>query len=176
MKEPYIEKSKSTTLNKVLTIVLTVTVLLSCAKYSFRGALPSNLKTIYIENFDDNTNYPGVYEEFMQKVTSAFISDNSLSIIEQKASADLILSGALTSIQRRPVSITPTEQVQQYQMVLTVKTECMNTHTQKPLWSESISRYGVISGDASRDEIDQANSLSIDQVVEDIIAKTIGAW
>jgi outer membrane lipopolysaccharide assembly protein LptE/RlpB len=163
-------------LSRKVTAVLMLTLLFSCAKYSFRGALPSNLKTVYIEDFKDNTNYPGVFEEFMQKVTSAFISDNSLRVVEQKTSADLILSGTLTSIQRRPVSITPTEQVQQYQMVLTVRTECMNSHTQKPLWSESISRYGIISGNATRDEIDQANSLSIDQVVEDIIAKTIGAW
>ena len=172
----YTVNSKSTTLNNILTLVLTFTVVFSCAKYSFRGALPSNLKTLYIEDFNDNTNYPGVFEEFMQKVTSSFISDNSLTIVEQKASADLILSGTLINIQRRPVSITPTEQVQQYQMVLTVKTECLNTHIQKPLWAESISRYGVISGSASRDEIDQANSIAIDQVVEDIIAKTIGAW
>ena len=163
-------------MNKTLLVILMFFFLFACAKYSFRGALPSHLKTIYIEDFDDHTNYPGVREEFMQKVATAFISDNSLTIVEQKASADLILNGNLASIQRRPASITPTEQVQQYQMVLTIKTECLNTHTQKPLWAETISRYGIISGSASRDEIDQANSLAIDQVVEDILSKTIGAW
>ncbi len=150
--------------------------ILSCAKYSFRGALPSNLRNIVISDFDDRTNYPGVWEEFMQELNQAFIADNSLKIIREEKSADLILKGSLISIQRRPVSINPQETVQQYQMVLTVKAECFNTHTQKPLWSETLSRYGIISGNALRDEIDQANSVAVDQIVEDMLLKTIAAW
>ncbi len=160
----------------VLILVICFAGIISCAKYSFRGALPSYLETLYIEDFRDQTNYPGAREIFMQQVSTAFIADNSLKIIEDKGSADLILSGTLTSVQRRPISIDPTEAVQQYQMVLTVKTECFNTHTDKPLWSESISRYGIISGTALRDEIDQAILFAIEQIVEDIISKTIGAW
>lgn len=163
-------------MNKVFYVLFISVFVISCAKYSFRGALPSYLKTIYIEDFSDNTKYPGVREEFMEKVTQAFVSDNSLKVITDKTTADLILQGTLLSIQRRPISITPTEQVQQYQMVLTVKGECVNTHTQKPLWSETISRYGVISGSDLRDEIDQANSLAIEQIVEDILSKTVSAW
>jgi outer membrane lipopolysaccharide assembly protein LptE/RlpB len=150
--------------------------MISCAKYSFRGALPSYLKSIYIQDFEDRTNYPGVREEFMQKLTTAFISDNSLQVIEDEKSASLILKGTIVSIQRRPASITPEEQVQEYQMVMTVQAECGNTETQKPLWSGNLSRYGIIAGDAMRTEIDEANSVAIDQIVEDIISKTIGAW
>ncbi len=162
-------------LNKFCFIVVTL-LLLSCVKYSFRGALPSYLETIYIEDFEDRTNYPGVREEFMDKVTEAFISDNSLKVIEDKKSSDLILKGSIVSIRRRPVSITSQEQVQEFQMVMTVQAECQNTHNQKPLWSGNLSRYGVISGNALGDEIDQANSEAIDQIVEDIITKTIAAW
>lgn len=162
-------------LNKFCFIVVTL-ILLSCVKYSFRGALPSYLETIYIEDFEDRTNYPGVREEFMDKVTEAFISDNSLKVIEDEKSSDLILKGSIVSIRRRPVSITSQEQVQEFQMVMTIQAECQNTHNQKPLWSGNLSRYGVISGDALGDEIDQANSEAIDQIVEDIITKTIAAW
>jgi hypothetical protein len=165
------------TLNRIILFsFISLTVVFSCAKYSFRGALPSNLETLYIEDFKDQTNYPGAREEFMQEVTTAFLEDNSLKIIQEEGSADLILSGTLTSVRRQPISIDPTEAVQQYQMVLTVKAECYNTHTDKPLWSESIQRYGIISGTALRDEIDQAILIAIEQIVQDIISKTIGAW
>ncbi|MBN2365902.1 MAG: hypothetical protein EH225_07785 [Calditrichaeota bacterium] len=160
----------------VLFVVLMMMVSFSCVKYSFKGALPSYLQTIYIENFEDLTNYPGVWEEFMQKLNSSFISDNTLDITEDAKTADLILRGQILSINRRPVSFTPTEQVEQFQMITNIKVECLNTHTQKPLWSENISRYGVISGAALRDEIDAAISVALDQIVDDIIAKTIGAW
>jgi len=164
-------------LNKLAFYVLICFVVIaSCAKYSFRGALPSNLETLYIEDIRDQTNYPGARENFMQQLSIAFIADNSLIIIEDKGSADLILSGTITSVQRRPISIDPTEAVQQYQMVLTVKMECLNTHTDKPLWAQSISRYGIISGTALRDEIDQAILFAMEQIVEDIISLTIGAW
>jgi len=173
----YTENLKIMTWNKFLTFIFLVLVLsCSCFKYSFRGALPSYLKTIYIEDFTDRTDYPGLWEEFMQRLTSSFIQDNSLKIIEIKKDADLILSGGLVSLQQRPVSFTPQEQVQQFQMVLTVKVDCQNTHTDKPLWAETISRYGVIPGGAGRTEIDEANSVAIDQIVDDIITKTIGAW
>jgi outer membrane lipopolysaccharide assembly protein LptE/RlpB len=155
---------------------LLASITISCAKYSFRGALPSYLESIYIQDFEDRTNYPGVREEFMQKLTTAFIHDNSLKVISDEKSASLILKGTIVSIQRRPASITPEEQVQEYQMVMTVQAECENTETQKPLWSGNLSRYGIISGDAMRDEIDEANSVAIDQIVDDIISKTIGAW
>jgi outer membrane lipopolysaccharide assembly protein LptE/RlpB len=162
-------------LNKV-SYVLLLFLLLSCVKYSFRGALPSYLKNIYIQDFEDRTNYPGLREEFMQKVTEAFISDNSLQVINDRDAADLILNGTINSVQRRPVSITPQEQVQEFQMVVTIRAECMNTHTGKPLWTGNLSRYGIISGDALRDEIDLAKSQAVDQIVEDIISQTIGAW
>ncbi len=164
-------------LNKwLLPGILILVTGISCVKYSFKGALPSYLKTIYIENFEDLTNYPGVWEDFMQQLNRAFISDNTLSITEDVKTADLILRGQIVSINRRPVSFTPQEQVEQFQMVTNVKVECMNTHTQKPLWSETISRYGIISGTAVRDEIDAAIQVAIEQIVDDIIAKTIGAW
>ena len=151
-------------------------IFISCAKYSFRGALPSYLETLYIQDFQDKSNYPGAWETFMQEVTNAFIVDNSLKVIEDEKSADLILKGTLMSVRRKPTSINPQETVQEYQMVLTVKTECMNTHTEKALWTENISRFGVISGTALRDEIDDAILVAINQIVEDIISKTIGAW
>lgn len=157
---------------------------LSCVRYSFRGALPSYLKTIYIEDFEYQSReaYPNVREDFMQKVTEAFIKDNSLRIIKNRKSADLVLSGSIVSVRREPVSINlaraqqVTEQVDEYHMTVTVKAECMNTHTQKPLWSGNLSRYGVISGTALTDEIDLAISQALDQIVEDIINKTIAAW
>ena len=163
------------TFSKVFFLVL-LTLFLSCVKYSFRGALPSYLKTIYIEDFQNQTSYAGVREEFMDDVTQAFVSDNSLRVINNSNDADLILSGDITSIRKQPVSITQTEQVQQFQMVVTIKAECMNTHTQKPLWSTSLQRYGIIPGNALQNDIDNAIAIAIGQIVDDIINNTVAAW
>lgn len=163
------------TFSKIVSLIL-LTLLLSCVKYSFRGALPSYLKSIYIAEFDNQTQYDNVREEFMQQTTKAFIDDNSLQVIDNEKSADLILEGSITSITRKPVSITAAEQVQEFHMVVTVRAECMNTHTQKPLWSGNLSRYGIISGTALTEEIDAAIADAVTQIVDDVITKTIAAW
>ena len=168
--------------SKIYLLIL-ISVFLSCVKYSFKGALPSYLQTIYIGEFQNQTQYPQVMEKLNQKTTEAFIKDNSLRVIDDRNSADLVLEGVVVSIQKKPVSITIggdtqrlRENVQEFHMVVTVKAECMNKHTQKPLWSSSLSRYGVISGNALGDEIDLAIDDAIDQLVEDILTKTIAAW
>jgi len=164
--------------NKILIYLslLIMVIALSCVRYSFRGALPSYLKTIYIEDFDNQTQYAGVREDFMQKITEGFIKDNSLRVIDTEEGADLVLSGAITSINRQPVSITQQEQVQQFKMVVNIRAECMNTHTQKALWNGNVSRFGIIPGNATATEIDQAITEATDQIVEDMINNTIAAW
>ncbi|GAB4373175.1 MAG: hypothetical protein Kow0042_16930 [Calditrichia bacterium] len=157
-------------------LALLILASISCVKYSFKGALPSYLKNIYISDFENQTQYPTVREEFMQKVTEAFVSDNSLKVVPDDELADLILEGSIVSIRKQPVSITAQEQVQEFHMVVTVKAECKNMHTNKPLWSGNLSRFGIISGTALSDEIDLAISTAIDQIVEDIITKTVAAW
>jgi len=163
------------TFNRII-LVLFLLLSVSCVKYSFKGALPSYLKTIYVQDFDDRTDYAGVREELMQKVTEAFIRDNSLRVIDQEKNADLILKGTILKIEKKPISFTQQEQVQEFHMEVTIKAECLNTHTQKPLWSGNITRYGSISGLALSAEIDQAISEAIDQLVDDVLTKTIAAW
>ena len=163
------------TFNKLI-IILLLAALISCVKYSFKGALPSYLKTIYIQDFENRTDYAGVREELMQKITEAFIEDNSLRVIDEEKNADLILKGSILKIEKKPVSFTTQEQVQEFQMEVTIKAECLNTHTNKPLWSGNISRYGNISGMALSAEIDQAISQAIEQIVDDVLTKTIAAW
>ena len=112
----------------------------------------------------------------MQDVTQAFVNDNSLRVINNSNDADLILSGDISSIRKQPVSMTQTEQVQQFQMVVTIKAECMNTHTQKPLWSSTLQRYGIIPGNGLQNDVNNAIAVAIGQIVDDIINNTVAAW
>ncbi len=162
--------------NKKYIFAIILLVFLSCVRYSFKGALPSYIKTIYIEDFQDNSNYPGARELFMEKLTNAFISNNVLHVLNKPEGADLILSGKIVSIRKKAVSFSQQEITREFHMDVTVQVECLNTHTNQPLWKGGISRFGVISGSALSEEIDQAVSVAIDEIVEDVVAKTIAAW
>lgn len=147
-----------------------------CLKYSFKGALPSYLKTIMIPLFEDRSRWVGLQEKLTLEVVDAFVRDNTLKVVEDEADADLVLEGTILPVQTRRTSITPEEVVEQEQLVVSVKIECMNKHTNKPLWSATVSDFGVVSGSASLEERDLAIDEAVEKVVADILNRTIAAW
>jgi hypothetical protein len=149
---------------------------LNCVKYSFKGALPAYLKTISIPLFEDRTSWAGLREEMTTKVIDAFISDNSLRVIEDEKAADLVLEGTISRIQEKYVAITPGEQVEQKQIWVFVSVKCTNQEMEKELWSGNLSDFSEVSGAGTLDELNAAVSLAVDKIVEDIVNKTIAAW
>lgn len=160
---------------KVVTLCLLL-LSLSCVKYSFKGALPSYLKTISIPLFEDRTSWAGLREEMTNKVIDAFISDNSLRVIEDEKAADLVLQGTISRIQEKYVAITGGEQVEQKQIWVFVSVKCINQKIDKELWSGSLSDFYQVSGAGTLDELNAAVSFAVDKIVEDIVNKTIAAW
>jgi hypothetical protein len=89
---------------------------IQCVKYSFKGALPSYLKTISIPLFEDKTSWAGLREDFTTQVIDAFINDNTLNVIEDEKSADLVLRGTITRIQEKYVAISQEENIEEKQI------------------------------------------------------------
>ena len=147
-----------------------------CLKYSFKGALPSYLKTIVIPLFEDRSRWVGLQEQLTLEVVDAFVRDNTLKVVEDEADADLVLEGVILPVQTRKTAVTPEEVVEQEQLVVSVKIECLNKHTNKPLWSATVSDFGVVSGSATLEERDLAIDEAVEKVVADILNRTIAAW
>ncbi|MEE9117128.1 MAG: hypothetical protein V3U02_00860, partial [Calditrichia bacterium] len=61
----------------VLFYSLLVGLSISCGYYSFTGSIPSDIKTVAVPLFDDNTSFPGVREDLTNNVIDAFINDNT---------------------------------------------------------------------------------------------------
>jgi hypothetical protein len=162
----------------VLAVFLIFLLLLypNCVKYSFKGALPSYLKTISIPLFEDRTSWAGLREDMTNKVIDAFISDNSLRVIEDEKAADLVLQGTISRIQEKYVAISGTEQVEQKQIWVYVSVKCINQKTEKELWSGTLSDFDEVSGTADLSLLNDAVSAAVDKIVEDIVNKTIAAW
>ncbi len=147
-----------------------------CVKYSFKGALPSNLKTIAIPLFEDRSNWVGLQEKMTEEVINAFVRDNTLRVIEDEDNSDLLLQAAILPLQTRRTSIAGDETVEEEQLVVSVRVECINQQTGKPLWSGTVTDFGVISGAATLDEQDTAIATATEKIVAEIINRTIAAW
>jgi hypothetical protein len=70
----------------VIAIIIFLFLLSGCLKYSFKGALPSYLKTIAIPLFEDRSRWLGLQEELTLGVVDAFVQDNTYSIRNDFAS------------------------------------------------------------------------------------------
>jgi hypothetical protein len=143
--------------------------------YSFKGSLPSHLKTIAVPLFDDrNAQFPGVRENLTNKVIDEFISDNTLKVVDE-SQADLLLTGSITSISQRAESVSAGEQVSGYKIIVSVKVKCEDVKLSKVLYDKSIQHYGLMES-GSTEEIEAAIEEAVVQITEDILNDTLGAW
>ena len=73
---------------------------------SGRGAsqLPTHLKTIAIPVFENNSNEPTIQRPFTEALRRAFITDGRLRLVNNKAGADLLVTGTLTKYWIRAVA------------------------------------------------------------------------
>lgn len=157
-----------------LTITI-LTITLSCGYYSFKGALPADIKTIAIPLFDNNTPNSGVGEDLMNSLLEAFISDNSLKVVDEDE-ADLVLSGTINSIQVKPFSVQAGENVSESQVVVTVHVKCSNTKTAKILFDKRLSEYGLMDLNAGLDERETAIAEALELISGKIVDLTLGGW
>lgn len=156
--------------------VLFVVLYTTGCYYSFKGSLPSYLKTIAIPLFDDrNAQFPGVRENLTNKVINEFISDNTLKVVDE-SKADLLLTGSITSIVQQAASVAAGESVSAYKITVNVKVKCEDIKLSKVLYDKNIQRYGMMESEADTEGIEDAIEEALVQITEDILNDTLGAW
>ncbi len=66
--------------------------------------LPPHLKTIAIPVFENNSSEPTIQRPFTEALRRAFITDGRLRLVNNKAGADLLVTGTLTKYWIRAVA------------------------------------------------------------------------
>ena len=150
-------------------------ILVSCGYYSFKGALPSHLKTIAIPLFNNSTPDAGVQEELTNLLTDLFIEDNTLGLVDE-TKADLILTGAINSISVAPAIVQAGESVTESKLVVRVKVKCEDVVTGKVLIDKSFEDYGLMDETAGLDERKVAITIALEQISDKIFNATLGGW
>jgi len=157
-------------------IFVVLFIMSSCGYYSFKGSLPSHIKTVAVPLFDNNTAEPNVRDDLTNMVVDAFIEDNSLTITDE-SNADLIISGTITNIPQPKASIVSSgEQVEEYHLTVNVKVKCEDIVNNKVLWEKSFSEYGVMESIGSDEDRQIALTAALEKITEDILNNTLGYW
>jgi len=160
---------------RVLLFFVLIGLSLSCGYYSFTGSIPSDIKTVAIPLFDDNTSFPGVREDLTNQVIDAFISENVLQVVPE-SNADLLITGTILSIREKAAIITSDEDVEQYEVYVNVKIKCTEIKSGKVWWEKTLRRFGIMEGLGNIDARDEAIASALTEITQDVMDNTLANW
>ncbi|MDD5173649.1 MAG: LPS assembly lipoprotein LptE [Candidatus Omnitrophota bacterium] len=118
--------------------------------YTTRSLLPSNLKTIYVDNLVNGINVtaessdkrmyrgyrPGMELEATRTIRNKYLSDGNLKIAD-KETADLILTGSLVDFRNEALRYDRSNDVEEYRIRLVVNLEMKNAKDGTVRWTEN---------------------------------------
>jgi hypothetical protein len=159
----------------VLFYSLLVGLSISCGYYSFTGSIPSDIKTVAVPLFDDNTSFPGVREDLTNNVIDAFINDNTLQVVPE-SKADLLITGTILSIREKAAIITTGEDVEQYEVYVNVKVKCTEIKSGKVWWEKTLRRFGIMGGLENIDARNDAIETALIEITQDVLDNTLANW
>jgi hypothetical protein len=159
----------------VLFYSLLVGLFISCGYYSFTGSIPSDIKTVAVPLFDDNTSFPGVREDLTNDVIDAFINDNTLQVVPE-SKADLLITGTILSIREKAAIITTGEDVEQYEVYVNVKVKCTEIKSGKVWWEKTLRRFGIMGGLENIDARNDAIETALIEITQDVLDNTLANW
>lgn len=159
--------------------------------YTTRSLLPSNFKSIYIDNFTNSINItaeqsnlrmyrgyrPGMEVNLTKTVIDKFLSDGNLKVVSEP-SADLILKGGLVDFKRDALRYDANDNVEEYRIKLMVNMELEDSKSGKTVWKEKDfageTTYRT-SGSLAKSE-SSAVTDAITDIARRIVERTIEAW
>lgn len=118
-------------------------ILTGCGYTTKAYFLPSSIKNVYIETFENKTDQPNLENELRTKLISTFQIDGNLEIASVDE-ADTLLQGEVVGYSRQAMRYENNEAVQEYRLSVAVNFEFIERSTGKKIVQAS-----NFSGDAS---------------------------
>ena len=103
-----------------LVLVLSLSLMLGCGIYSFKGSLPPHLNTVSIPLMQNQTSEFGIAEEISNLLEEHFLSKGLLQLASDER-ADSRLSLTLISLTERTTQFTVEQQVNSIRVTIKVK-------------------------------------------------------
>lgn len=103
---------------KKLLLILSLALVSGCG-YKAGTLLPSNIKTIYVEPFTNQTALTGVEAPLTNAIINEIQQNGSLQIVDKEI-ADAVLSGKVVAYRRDPVVLGKNEAAREYKGVMII--------------------------------------------------------
>ncbi|MBI3811668.1 MAG: LptE family protein [Nitrospirae bacterium] len=159
---------------------LFLTVLAGCG-YHLAGSnrLPSNIRTIAVPVFYNETFEPSVENTITTAVKQEFLTNSRLAVVNDPEEADLVLKGKIVSFGLTPLTFDRSKSVVlEYRVRIRVEVAIENRRTQKVLWKdagmESSAEY-AINPDTAANRVAQDHAIAEagKQFAEDVVHRVL---
>ena len=147
--------------NLVLIILIS---LLSCCGYSARSLLPSYMKVVRIQFFENRTLQPLLGEMFTDCLKTSFIKERMT--ITSTGDADLEIEGKVLDYKREPYTYTGEQTITVYRMSLRVSIRVLDLAKNKVFFEREVSDY--VDQPAEEDE-----ELWIPKMCQEVADRTV---
>lgn len=157
--------------------------------YTASSALPTHLKTVYVDHFKNNIDYetasrtqttyiPLLEMNIRSAVIDRFQFDGNLSLMSDKSAADLVLTGELIEYNRFALRYNDEDDVQEYRLQLVMKLTMTDTSTGEPLWlaDRFIGEQDYFTEGAQAITEETAVSQATVDLARRIVEKTVENW
>lgn len=159
---------------RLVTVVFPALIgLTACGVYTFNPGGKSDIKTIAVERFENQTAEYGIEDQMTDQVIDALIADGTLKVVTRE-NADALISGVLTRYERKPHQFDENDQVQSYAVNMQFDITLTKPSDDSEIWKETISQIGVYNVDTETEENGQQRATAL--LVEAVINKTTKSW
>lgn len=174
-------------------IVITLILALSIAGcgYTTRSLLPSEYKTIYVDNVKNSINVtaeqdnlrmyrgyrPGMEVDVTKSIIDRYLFDGNLKVASEEK-ADLILKSEMTDFKRDALRYDANDNIEEYRVKIVVNMELQDAKTGKTLWKEN-SFAGETTYRTSGTMVKTENAAvndAINDLARRVVERTIEAW
>lgn len=179
-------------MNKILVPLFLISAMaFSGCGYTTSSLLPSEYKSIYVDNFKNSINVtaeqselrmyrgykPGMEVEITKAVIDNFMFDGNLKIAPEDK-ANLILKSELTDYKRDSLRYDSNLTVEEYRIKLIVTIQLEEANSGKVLWTErgftGETTYRIEGSGAMTES--QAITVAVKDLAVRIVERTIEAW
>ena len=169
---------------------MTALLIAGCG-YTTRSLLPSNLKTIYVENVVNKINVtaeqsnlrmyrgyrPGMEITLTKTIIDRYLFDGNLRTAPE-GQADLILKTELIDYRREPLRYDANDNIEEYRIKLIVNLQLVDAKAGTVMWTEKgfagETTYNTVGSLAESDST--AVGVAMEDLARRIVERTVEAW
>ncbi len=152
--------------------VLGVLLITSCAFYSFKGTIPSHLKNLKIDLFDNRTAEFNIDQDLDQAITNRLL-ENRLLALSSAPDADSHIEGVIKAVRDDPSTYDKAENVLEYRLVLTGEVKWVDDTLNKPIYQKDFNEYGTYNSEVENAKLTTAEQRSRDDAKTEAIGKVV---